>query len=268
MQRLAQLREVVPAERVPVAVPVGPAQALRHGREHPQIARRGLQQRRVVLHRRGDERIVVWVLVLLRVFAVLYVLPVYEQPLDPPVTNPAGVAGDVHPLWYVVHASQQPAEELEGPPCKLRGLVEENPVVLLPVVLQLAGLARPVPEVDDAAVDEIDGVQRAVVGGQLRPEQLYHRLDVVRLQLRIGLAHYQYPDARIVVRAEHGLCAHGPGLAPALGPSVARVELARGEEKLLLWVCLARIPLVNGAHSAAPLPTPLSSITSFCSLDA
>ena len=239
---VAQLGEVVAAKRIPVAVTVSPAQVFRHLRQITDVGRRGLHKRRVVLDRRRDEQIVVRIFIFLGVVAVGDILLIDEQPLHPPVADAAGVASDVKPLGYVVDATEQTAEELKRAERELRRLVHENPVVFLTVVLLLGVVARPVAEVNQAAVGKVYRVQRAVVARYPRYNHLYHRLDVVRLQFRISLTHYQDADARIVISAEHGLDPDCPRLAAALRPAVAGIELAGSKELLLLRVRLTGVP--------------------------
>lgn len=265
MRRLGKLGEIIPAQRIPFAVAVGPAQVLRHGGEHAQVGWRGAQQRRVVLHRGGYKDVVVRVFARLGVVRVGDEVAVDEEALHPAVAHASGVAGDVHALGEVVHSAQQAAQELEAAPGELRRLVEEDPVVLLAVVLQLRGLAGPVAEMDEAAVGEIDGAQGAVVAAKLGVYHLEHGLYVVRLQLRVGAPENEDADAGVVVGAEQGLGAHGPGLAAALRAPVGRVKTAGGEEQLLLGVGLAGVPDIFSRHSAAPLPTPSSLMTSLFS---
>ena len=102
----------------------------------------------VVLHRRRDEAIILRVLVLFRVVAVLLKLPVNEKPLHPPVPNTAGVAGQIHPLWKLVHAAQTAAQEVKRTFGKLGGLVNEDPVVFQAVVLVLRCVPAPVAELN------------------------------------------------------------------------------------------------------------------------
>ena len=104
-------------------------------------------------------------------------------------------------------------------------------------------------------------VERAVVGAKLGVYHPEHRLYVVRLELGVGAAEDEDADAGVVIGAEQGLGAHGPGLAAALRAPVGGVELAGGEEQLLLGVGLAGVPDIFSRHSAAPLPTPSSLMT-------
>ena len=62
-----ELREVVAADSVPVAVTVGPSLVLRHIRQHSDVSRGTLHQVVVVLDRCGNEQVIFRVLVLFRV---------------------------------------------------------------------------------------------------------------------------------------------------------------------------------------------------------
>ena len=214
----------------------------------------------VVLHRRRDEGIILRILVLLRVVAVLLELPVNEQPLHPPVADAAGVAGEVHPLWKLVHAAQAAAQEVETPLGKLRGLVDENPVIFQAVVLILRGVAAPVSELDGAPVVKGHQVGGGVVGGQRRRHHLHNGPDVVLFQFRVGPTHDEDLDARVGDGPTHSLDAHGMGLAAALGTAVGGVGGSGEIEQLLLLVCFSRVPdhvpLLDLAH---PSPRRLSS---------
>ena len=72
--------------------------------------------------------------------------------------------------------------------------------------------------------------------------QLYIPVQRSKSLLWVVAAHNENADARIEQSAADGLCAHGPGLAAALGSAVCGVKRAAIEKLQLLGVCLPRIP--------------------------
>src|SRR5699024_12729727 len=73
----------------------------------------------------------------------------------------------------------------------------------------LSPLTRPPPR---STLFPYTTLFRSVVAAKLGVYHLEHGLYVVRLQLRVGAPENEDADAGVVVGAEQGLGAHGPGL--------------------------------------------------------
>ena len=220
------LGEVLSHEHVPIAVAPRLAQPVGQVVQPPDVFRVLLHQDVVVRHLRGDEHIV------LRTLAAAEIA-VDEQPLHPRVSRPAGVAGEIHPLGKVVGAAQRRRQRRVLVLGEVRRLVEENGVVLLPLVLVHVALAVAVAEDDQAAVRELEGLVRRLVVRHAA-QQPAHGADVVLPQLHQRAAQDQNADARVPRRHEDRLVLHAPALAAAPRPAIADIALPRGEKQLLL----------------------------------
>ena len=153
-----ELRKIVTAERVPVAVSVCIPDVLRERGEHCKIllAAVAFHQSRVVGNKGLNELIVVGVLVFLGIGTVGLELTVDEQPLDPTMSNAAGVHRQSELLRYAIDTTQTAAEKPELLLRELRRLVHEYPVKFLTLILvSRLTVALEMPQLNGRAVDEV-----------------------------------------------------------------------------------------------------------------
>ena len=205
-----ELREVRPAQRVPVAVAVRVADVLRQQLQRPHIVGVGLHQVNVVLDGRLDKGVIC------RVFARIEP-PVHKQPLHPVMPHAAGVARQIEPLRNLVDTAKASAHAAKFLLCKLRRLFHKDPVVFLTLVLarDCRAVARHVAELDGRAVEKVDDVQRCVVGRQALRQHRQHRLDDGVAQILIFSPDEQNLDAGVLQRPAQALAHRAPCFAAA-----------------------------------------------------
>ena len=239
MSFLCKLREEGPGQGVPVAKPPGIAHVVRQQVQHLYILRRRRQQLGVIVHRRVNEGIV------LRRFAVP-VLPGDEQPFYPKVPDAAGVAGQVHPAGDIRRAAQTRAQGAELALRKLRGLVHENPVIFLALVLVV--IARSImSKLDRGTVGEEKHMHGAVIDRNLLRDQLSHGQNHGLLQLRVFPPHNQNPDSRIGQRTAKGFDSQHVALSAASCPAIAHIPGSGLTKELLFGIQFSQ---VHGNHPA------------------
>ena len=225
-----EVLEELPREHVPPPLQPHFPQVPRQGFQLGHIFRLRGHQRLVVLHQCLDEHIV------LRVLAALEPA-VDEYPLDVGVPLAAGVAGEIHPLREAVHAAQAGRNGPHLELGQLRGLVQEDHVILHALEPVQVPVPLAVHEVDDAAVEKPQHLVPVVVFGHAQA-LLPQGVDVVVDQLRIAPPHDQQADARIPQGQQLGLGAHAPALSAAACPAVAHIPVPLPQKKLLLGVGL------------------------------
>ncbi|MPM31070.1 hypothetical protein SDC9_77623 [bioreactor metagenome] len=125
-----EFAEELPRQRVPVAVPVrGPNVLGQQVQKGDIIGPLSDGKCGVVVHRRRNEEVVV------RVLFRKVVLPGDEEPFHPGVSDTAGVAGQVHAFGDSVCSPQAGPQRAEFILGEVGGLVDEDPVVFLSLIL-------------------------------------------------------------------------------------------------------------------------------------
>ena len=234
------LREVVEVlEKLPhVYIPAAVEPCLPDLRGQPlqllDVFRLPAHEHLVVCRPGRDEGVIRRILVLLE-------LPLDKQALHPLVPDPAGVAGDVYPLWVPIYAADAGNEHFERVLRVLRGLVDVQHVALRTLKSVQVLFGGQIPEQDLAPVGKCQLLFGVVVAVAPLGQHLPHGLDVVGLQLRVGLADDDLPDARPRIGQQYGFYPHGPALAAPSGAAVGYI-LVRVRQKQFLplvgWVDL------------------------------
>ena len=155
------------------------------------------------------------------------------------MAHAARVAGEVHALGVSAHAAQAAFEGLELVLRKLCRLVDEDDIVLLPLIPEHIPLRGAVAEPDVRAVREYEALLLVVPVREARELQL-HRENVILQQLGVCPADDEDVYAGITVRQHVSLLAHRPGLTAAARTAVSD-EAPAGLEKEFL-------PLVELEH--------------------
>ena len=226
-------------QRIPIAVSVGAADILGQQVQHLLVFGGRRQQLRVVVHRRGDKGVILSALAV-AVFAV------DEQPLHPQMADAARVAGQIHSSRDARRTAQTRAQRAELALRELRRLVHEDPVVFLPLILEIVVCAI-VAKFDGRAVDEKEHVHRRVVACDLLRDHAAHRQDDALLQFGVFAADDQNAQVRIGERPAEALAHQNVGLAASSRSAVADVAGAGLTKQLLLGV---EVPHVD-IHRAA-----------------
>ena len=163
------------------------------------------------------------------------------------MAHAARVAGEVHALWESAHAAQTSLEGLELVLRKLCRLVDEDDIVLLPLIPEHIPLRGAVAEPDVRAVREYKSLLLVVPVREARELQL-HRENVILQQLGMCPADDEDVYAGITVRQHVGLLAHRPGLTAAARPAVGDEAPAGLEKQSLPLIELEGLTL----HSSRP----------------
>ena len=234
------LTEILACEHVPGAIEPGLAQLIGQGFKHVDILGVPLHEHGIVCNLCLDEFVVVRPL-------VASILSVNKEPFHPGMANSAGVAGEVHALWESAHAAQTSLEGLELVLRKLCRLVDEDDIVLLPLIPEHVPLRGAVAEPDVRAVREYKSLLLVVPVREARELQL-HRENVILQQLGMCPADDEDVYAGIPVRQHVGLFAHRPGLAAAARTAVSD-EAPAGLEKEFLPLIELEHPI---RHSRRP----------------
>ena len=135
------------------------------------------------------------------------------------MAHAAGVAGEIHPLGKGVGPSQAGGEGGKLVLGELGGLVQEDHIVFLALVLKGVPFAGAVAEFEAAAVMEHQSFFQLFVVGR----RLGHGAqgqDVVFPQFGIAAAKQQQADAVIVQGHEQGFLPHGPAFPAAPGAAI------------------------------------------------
>ena len=241
-----ELAEILSGHGIPIAVAVGRPDVLRQCVQHLDVLRGRFQQLLVVLHRGGDEGVIPSALDAL-------ILPCDKQPFHPLMPDAAGVTGQIEVLRNLVDATERRAHGAELILGEVGGLVHENPVVFLALVLRDSRCALQVAELHGGTVGKEQHSHGAVVGGnqvaagppvhRSGVNQFVHGLDDSLLQLRVGTPQNQNLDARILQGPPDAGPDQHVGLAAAPRAAIGRVPGLALYELPLLGIQLPQLQL-------------------------
>ena len=192
--RLApELGEILSLEHIPVTVQHRPLAVLGQILERVHIIRAVVHQRLVVIHIRLNKDVVFRLL-------GLFVFAVDEQPLEPGMTDAAGVAGEVHPRREVLRhqAGRTVGFRHSGKHVlwELRTLLQKDNVIRLTLILEQVAVMPAVAELKPCPVGKDKRLVCAVVLGNA--VQLTHRgQQMVFFQFGVRPAHEKHLNAVI-----------------------------------------------------------------------
>ena len=155
--RGVEFREELTLENVPATLEPGLPQAVGQAFELLDVLGEGFGQCAVVVDPGGNEKVVLGALAVAEE-------SVDKKPLDPSVTDAAGVAGQVDPLWKAVDAAQAGLEHRKVVFAELGGLVDGDHVVFLTLITQSVPPRGAVAEIYPAFVWEKDATLGLAVG--------------------------------------------------------------------------------------------------------
>ena len=141
MNGIIEFLKKLTRKRIPVAEKPGVSYILRKIFKTADIIRIAFQQCVVVINRRENKFIIIGIF-------TRFVFATDKKPLDPTVSYPAGVAGEVHSLGKIVYAPDRCREHFEHLFGNLRSFVYGNNIVLLPLILPDIVLAAKISELD------------------------------------------------------------------------------------------------------------------------
>ena len=230
-----EFREKLALKLIPSPLQPGLPQPLRQVLQQLHISWVFLQQRPVVIDQSRDKQII-------RRILSSSEIPVHKKPFDPLMPWSPWVAGQIHSLGVIVCASNAGRQGRKLILRKVRGFIQKNRVIFLPLVLQDVSWIGAVSKFQPTAVCKHQAffpfpIIRRSIG---QPAQ---RKDVVFPQFGITAPQQQNPNSWITQGQKQRFLPHSPAFSSSSSAAVSSKARSRSQKFPLSWRGLFQMQL-------------------------